>query len=324
MSLSSSQVDASLELFAVSPTVKVRMEVLRDLLPDPSTALFFGQIYKLDYSRLSALMRQLFQTTVIQALLNEGDQHSSELQDYIIDTVPDAELQSAGITPGQFTAPVSHEFLPELWEQLEVEVASSIQQLVDSLDGQLSLVQGKYGSMLFGTLAKLNKQRAGVIGTYAAQIKHKMVPNNLVVFDVSGSVSQPTAEKIIDEVVSLAYKANASLAIVSDETFIWDPGTFTRDDVMRKAKFGGTHYETLASVFDRDWATVITIADYDSAWTAREYLQNTCRGRIQQVLDISLVNRPTFLAECLGLLADEVKPLLVASSSNVLGSSRYY
>lgn len=323
-SLSKAAVDRSLELFEIKPGTKVRMEILKDLLPDASVALFFGKLYKLNYSQLSELLRRLFNTTVVQTLLNEGDEHSSELQDYIIDVVPDYELMSAGIQPAQFTAPTAHEFLPELWDQLDVEIADSIAKLIDALDGALATVQGKYGVMLFSTLHTLNKQRQGVIGAYKAQIKHAMVPNNLVVFDVSGSVSRGTAEKIIDEVVALAYKANASLAIVSDSTFLWDPGTFNSTEVMAAAEFSGTHYETLTSIFDRDWATVITIADYDSAWVARDYLAKHCEGRIDQLLDISLVNKPTFLAECLGQISTSVKSLLVGNSSRVLGSGRDY
>lgn len=324
MTLRSDQVTAELEIFELTPGTFVRMGVLKDLCPDTTTALFFGKLYKLDYIQLSQLMSKLFKTSVIQALLNEGDLHSTELQDYIVDIVPEAELQAADILPSQFTDTTAPpEFLPEMWDMLNVEVADSIQKLVDSLDGVLSMVQGKYGTMLFSTLAKLNKQRQGVIGTYEAKIVHPMMANNLVIFDVSGSVSRPTAEKIVNEVVALAYKANASLAIVSNNTFYWDAGTFTADGVMKKAEFSGTQYETLTSVFDRDWATVITIADYDSAYTAKTYLRDHCKGRIQQVLDISLVNRVTFLAECVGQLADKVTPLLIGSNSYPIGS-RYW
>ena len=323
MSLSSSQVTSSLELFEIKPGVQVRMEVLKDLLPDANSALFFGKLYKLDYCQLSSLLSKLFRTSVIQTLLNEGDQHSTSLQDYIIDVVPEHELVAAGIVPASFTEDTTHEFLPELWDMLEVQIAESISKLVESLDGALNLVQGKNGTMLFSTLAKLNKQRQGVIGQYQAQIKHKPVQKNLVVFDVSGSVSRPTAQAIIDEVVALAYKANAALAIVSDRTFMWEPGTFASDDVMVKAEFNGTHYETLASVFNEDWATVITIADYDSSGGVPGYLRQHCTGRVQQVLDISLVNRPTFLSECIGQLADKVTPLLVGNSQYTLGSYRH-
>src|SRR5690606_18658388 len=98
MTLSAREVQDSLELFEIKPGTKVRVEILRDLLPDPSTALFFGKAYKLDYRQLSDLLYRLFKTTIIQTLLGEGDKHSTSLQDYIIDIVPAPELQAAGIT----------------------------------------------------------------------------------------------------------------------------------------------------------------------------------------------------------------------------------
>ena len=55
----------------------------------------------------------------------------------------------------------------------------------------------------------------------------------------------------------------------------------------------------------------VTIADYDSSLGAKQVLASRS-GRIGTVLDISLVGKPTFLSECVGQLADEVKPLLVA------------
>jgi hypothetical protein len=320
MTLSHDQARESLETFELKHGLKVRLDVLKQLVPDTSTALFFGKAYELDYRQLSNLLQTLFKTTVIQTLLGEGDSHSSELQDYIIDVVPDAELQAAGIQPGSFDDPKTAEFLPELFEQLEVEVAASIKALIAKLDGALEMIQVKQGAMVFGTLAKLNRKRANVIGTYEAQIKHPKQAKNLVIFDVSASVSKQTVEKIVNEVVGLTYKANAALAVVSDHTFYWEPGTFTVADVLSVAEFSGTRYETLASLFEIDsWSTVITIADYDSYCGVAPYFQDRCHGRVQQVLDISLVNRGTYLAEVIGSLADEVRPLLVAHSRDVLG-----
>jgi hypothetical protein len=115
----------------------------------------------------------------------------------------------------------------------------------------------------------------------------------------------------------MSYMANAHLAIVSSTTTHWEPGAYDSAAVLREAEFGGTHYETLKSLLDRDWGVVVTVADYDSSPSAKSVLSR-CHGTIDQVLDISLVNRPTFLAECVGQLAAEVKPLLVANTSYVL------
>ena len=57
---------------------------------------------------------------------------------------------------------------------------------------------------------------------------------------------------------------------------------------------------------------VVCFADYDSSWSSKEAIAQ-CTGHIDLVLDISLVSRPTYLAEVVGQLADEVRPLLVAA-----------
>jgi hypothetical protein len=172
--------------------------------------------------------------------------------------------------------------------------------------------------MVFKTMHTLNKRRP-TIGDYKARIHHARVPSQLVIFDVSGSMTEGTVRAIAPEVVALSWKANASLAIVSDTTRVWDPGTFTVADVLREAEYSGTHYETLLPLMRRDWGTVITIADYDSSQDAKNHLRDNAFGKIGQVLDLSLVNRPTYLAECVGQFADKVTPLLVGSSDYVLG-----
>ena len=133
----------------------------------------------------------------------------------------------------------------------------------------------------------------------------------LLALDVSGSMREDTIRAIVDDVVGLSWEAKAHLAIVSNNAYVWEPGSYNVDDVLAMAEYGGTQYEMLAPLLDQDWGTVVTIADYDSSLGAKKAL--ACRkGRIGTVLDISLVGKPTFLSECVGQLADEVKPLLVA------------
>lgn len=164
--------------------------------------------------------------------------------------------------------------------------------------------------MLFASMAKINRLRP-TVGVYGAHIRHAPVPEVLVVLDVSGSMTEETIEAIIGDVVAMSYNANASLAVVSNSAFLWAPGGYSVKDVLAKAEYGGTHYEQLKPLFDQSWGTVITIADYDSSPIAKKTLAN-CKGRIGQVLDISLVSRTTFLAECVGQLAYEVRPLMLA------------
>ena len=85
-------------------------------------------------------------------------------------------------------------------------------------------------------------------------------------------------------------------------------------DVLQNAEYGGTHYETLAPLFNQDWGVVIAIADYDSAWSANKWIRENSRGSIQKLLDLSLVSKPTFLSEVLGQLALEIEPILLSKN----------
>ena len=306
MSQSTSSSSNDMTLFEVKPDIYLSAGTLRRHLPTVELALFFAKVYQLDYTKLGQLLRMLFNTPVVQAL-TEGS-HSVELQDYLVETVPTeilAEMQ-------QFTSePMpSSEVLVQLWKSLEVEVAKSIQEVANKLAGTLHLLPSKEGDMLFASMAKINRLRP-TVGVYGAHIKHAPVPEVLVVLDVSGSMTEETIEAIIGDVVAMSYNANASLAVVSNSAFLWAPGGYSVKDVLAKAEYGGTHYEQLKPLFNQSWGTVITIADYDSSPSAMKTLAN-CKGHIGQVLDISLVSRTTFLAECVGQLADEVRPLMLA------------
>lgn len=321
-----SDLAASLQLIQVKPGVRFSAAVLQDMLPDVETALFFGKVYDLDANELGNLLHLVLDTDLTSALFAEGHQHSNELQSYLVGyTDPDTGAWFPGvIDPDSFTdgeinfAPVvpKGELLPEVWKNLEVEVAKSIKDVAARLEDVVHRLPGKNGKMIFQTMAKMNARRP-TIGDYRAGIQHERHQTNLVILDVSGSMTEGTVRRIIDDVVALSYAADAALAIVSSTTTYWEPGSYSVDDVLEHAEFAWTHYETLKPLFDRDWGVVITIADYDSSQGAKQALAG-CKGRIEQVLDLSLVNQPTFLAECVGQLASEVKPLLIGSTAHVL------
>lgn len=316
MSSSTSSLEASLEIIEVKPGLKFSKQVLIDLLPDVETALFFGKVYGLDYVQLSTLLSVVLKSDVATALFT-GD-HSTDLQDYLIEGYYDEDGDwYEALVPAAKRGNVTFdpdvpkgEILPEVWKSLEVDVASSLKEVAEKLHDTLGLLPGKQGQMVFKSMAMMNLKRP-IIGDFKARIHHAPQKQNLVIFDVSGSMSQTTVETIVDDVVALSYMANAHLAIVSNTTVYWAPGTYSVDDVLAKAQYGGTHYETLVDLLDQDWGVVITIADYDSSLSAKRHCAKA-GGHIDQLLDISLVNRPTFLAECVGQVADEVRPLLVA------------
>ena len=299
-------------------TVSFPRKFLKDSLPDVRTAVFFAKVYKLQPQELSTLIADVFPSTVVDALLNEADLHSTTLQDYLVDeyfddTTGEWEYDVAGAEDGVVGSkqPVQAEILPEVWKGIELEIATSIQQVAEKLGDTVARMPGRTGEMLFRSMAVMNQKRP-TIGDYRAAIHHRPVNHTLVVLDCSGSMSEETVTTILPDVIGMSYEADASLAIVSNTTTFWDAGSYNMDLVLEAAEFMGTHYETLRSLFERDWDVVITIADYDSAVSAKSVLAQ-CSGRIGQLFDISLVNRSTYLAECLGQLADKVQPLLISN-----------
>lgn len=322
--LTSSDLRTSLALVEVKPGLRFDVNTLRELLPDVETLLFFGKVYTLDAKQLGNLLHVVLDTDLTSALFNEGAEHSNDLQDYLLDGYYDEQggWHEAIISPAErghvtLNADVPKgEILPEVWKQLEVEVARSILEVAAKLESVVHRLPGKHGTMMMKSMMKLNAKRP-TIGDFRATIHHNQVQENLLILDVSGSMNAQTIRRIIDDVVALSYEANAHMAIVSNTCTYWTPGSYSVDDVLAHCEYSGTHYEQLVPLFDRDWGTVITVADYDSSPAGKQALGH-CTGRIDQVLDVSLVNRPTFLAECVGQLASAVKPILIGSSGHVL------
>lgn len=298
------------EFITVKPGLLFIKPMLKQLLPTIEEALFFAKLHELNAQQLSKLLAELFNTPLVLALCGEGDTHSRELQDYLVDVLPPYVLEQVVFSP---EAPPAPELLAYLFEEAQVEVAKSIADVAAKLIALFERMPGKEGRMALHQLRTLNKQRAQLSATVSVGVQHTPHAPNLVILDVSGSMTESTIRTIISDVVALGWKADASLAIVSNNTFCWEPGAYDVPSVLARAEYGGTHYETLTPLFDRNWGTVVTIADYDSSLAAAEFLRTNCKGSIEQVLDVSLVPRPTFLAECLRPLAKQVRPLMIAA-----------
>lgn len=316
-------VNSSADVLHFETGVSFPRKFLKASLPDVPTAVFFAKVYQLTPAELAEVISVVFPSKVTDALLNEAHAHSTTLQDYLVEEYYDDasgewEYLTGGAEEGPLAAKqeVQAEILPEVWKSIELEIADSIQQVADKLRDVVAHMPGRTGEMLFKSMAVMNQKRP-TIGDHRAVIHHQPVKQVLVVFDVSGSMSENTVRTIVDDVVGLAYESNADLAIVSNTCTYWPAGGYNTQVVLDAAEYGGTHYEELRSLFERDWDVVITVADYDSAWSAKNALAQ-CSGRIGQLFDISLVHRSTYLAECLGQLADNVQPLLI-SRSNLTG-----
>ena len=308
--MKTSDIARSVDLYELKPGHMIPVKLLAELLPNTEAALFFAKVYDFGYKKTSDLLYLLFKTDVMEALMSGA--HSTELQDFIVDICEEGNL--VDVEPDFVATKPPAEVLPEVWKMAEVEIAKSIKEVAAKLSSTLHLMPSKQGKMVFKSMMQLNAQRP-TLGVHKAAIAHEAVPDALVILDVSGSVSQPTVKAIIDEVVAMSYEANATLAIVSSNCFWWEPGTYNVPDVLAKAQYGGTQYETLAPLFkDRDWGTVVTIADYDSSLSSQRYLKNNCNSKVGTVLDISLVNQPSFLAECIAQFAEKLQPLLIGQS----------
>lgn len=297
-------------IIELRPDLQFPVQLLKTMLPDIDTALFFAQLYRLNAQELGKLLSELFNTPLIEALTGSSGIHSDALQNYIVDLGYQSYIQHGDIMFGEKKP--QGELLPELWESARIEIATSIQQVAEKLKDVVTKLPGKQGQMVFRSMQVMNAKRP-VIGDHKAHVHHAPASPNLVILDVSGSMSQSTIATIINDVVALSWEANAYLAIVSDTCTHWEPGEYTVEAVLRAAEYGGTHYEELAPLFeDMDWGVVVTIADYDSSYSAKPAIAAT-NGTIDTVLDISLVAQPTFLSECVGQKAKTVRPLLIAA-----------
>jgi hypothetical protein len=298
-----------MQVFMVSDTQGFDRQALKGLLKSTEEILWFAKLFELDAVQLGELVRLCMPGSTVVDVLTEGT-HSTELQDYLVEIGYEPEIQSGEIDL-QEDAPKG-EILPQMWESMAVEGASSIKDVANKLVKAMDRMPSKRGRMVLQTLRAVNRTRP-TIGVQRAGIEHAPHAPNLVVLDVSGSMSEDTVATIVGDVVALSYMADAHLVVVSDSATHWEPGAYSTKAVLEASEFGGTHYEELAPLMDRDWGVVVTIADYDSSWSAKEKIA-TRKGRISMLLDISLVSRKTFLAECLGQLADETKQLLVAKN----------
>lgn len=302
------------DILEIKPGIRFVKSVLKEILPDTETVLFFAKLYDLDAVQLSHLMAATHNSTIAQALLKESGEHSSELQDYLLELGYEYLINEGSIRFSDDADLPKGEILPEVWESLQIDIAKSIKDVAEKLKDVVSHMPGKEGQMVFKSMMLVNAKRP-ILGDYRAAITHASQPDNLVVLDVSGSMSESTIRAIIEDVVAMSYMANAHLAIVSDTTTVWGPGEYNVDTVLSVAEYMGTHYETLVGLFDgKNWGVVVTIADYDSSYAA-ETAFSKINGTIEQLFDISLVNRQTYLSEVVGVLAKDVRPLLVAADN---------
>ena len=293
--------------FKINDKLLIPWDQLAHLLPDVETALFFAKLYQLNAQQVTTLLDRLFHSDVTEAFASGS--HSEELQDYVIDLYPELQLEP-GVPAA--TPNLDAKLLTEVLEAATIEVATSVRDVAAKLGATLGHMPSQQGQMVFKSLREVNARRP-TLGAFKAQVHHPHVPDTLVILDVSASMTEETIRTIVDDAVALAYNAKASLAIVSNTATLWEPGTFDAQQVLDLAEFGGTHYEQLIPLFARNWGTVICIADYDSNIDVNKFFGGAV-GVVGEVFDISLVSKPTFLSECVGVLSNKpVRRLMQAS-----------
>ena len=109
------------DLFDLGNNKKISVAALKRLLPDIETALFFGKVYKLDAYQLGQLLKLTHNSSVLDALFEGG--HSTELQSYLVDVVPDhIDVEPYIGTP---EAPKDSEVLAQLFATLAMDSATS-------------------------------------------------------------------------------------------------------------------------------------------------------------------------------------------------------
>lgn len=284
--------------------------------PTVDTAMFMARLFNFSAQERSALLYALFgEYDLVRALTAEGGIHSNELQDVYLEAGCEEIINSGALKFDDEPIP-NGMILPQVLESIQVKIAKAIQDVGDELAEVVYAMPGKKGRMVFDYLRVMNNKRP-TIGDYRASIKYASQLPNLCVFDTSGSVDEPTVRTLAPDVVSMGYQANLHLAIVSDSCTYWKPGEYSVETILEAAEYRGTRYNELVPLMNRQWGTVITVADYDSYHDARSAIA-ACTGSIEQVLDISLVSRPTFLSECLGQIAKDVRPIMVAESNYTL------
>jgi len=300
------------QIYSIDEQHQWNVSDLKLILTDYEDALFFGKLYKLNSTKLAELFQVLFNTPVTEALFKGS--HSTELQDYAVEIGFEYQFEQLSEADTSSAYDASEQaLLVELWDSLKIEIASSIEEVHRKLENVMHSLPGRSAAMVFQAMRTFNSQRP-TIGKMHTVIQHQPDPRVLIILDDSGSITEPTVRAIANDVVQLGYNVGATLALVSNSTRVWNPGEYTVDGILRATECWGTHYETLLTLLNEDWDVVITIADYDSSLDAKRVLANAV-GSIGQVFDISLVDTPTFLSECVGQHAQEVKSLLMASSS---------
>lgn len=256
--------------------------------------------------------------------------HSTELQTWwdeqgISIPIPDKEevLIDDPAAPSDKPDDVDDETLFDLVNNSLVKLPESIQELADGLFIEvLSNLPTGRASYVIEHFQQVSK--FGTFGTMKTGLEYEKNTNACVVLDCSGSMGYRLGEAIANAVVHLANELKCDLILVSSAAKRLPAGTFSAETVKRNWQNAGTYYNQLVPHFkdiSQSYDVVVTIADYDSIPSHKIEIAKLCKAKVHTLYDICVqyveqspgVAKSSFLAECLGQLAKEVKPVFVGA-----------
>lgn len=316
---------------ADNPEKFVAASTLGGFIRTPKQAMFLVKLLGDEIIDKAACLGRIFNAlnlgSVADAISAGG--HSTELQTWLEEAglaipVPDEEtVVDDGAGPQDFDADDDLDTLVDLVNTALVKLPASLKELSDGLFLEV-LSKQPTGQAHYVLDHVMQVSKFGQIGTVKTQLEYEVDTNAVLVVDCSGSMGMALGQAIAEPVVRLANDLKCDLILVSTNAVKFPAGTFTVDTVLDNWQNGWTYYNQLIPFFrdiTQSYDAIVTIADYDSHAEHKSQIARECAARAQVLYDINVQYttdydgniRTSFLAECLGQLADRVVPVFVGA-----------
>ena len=255
--------------------------------------------------------------------------HSSTLQTWLEEeglTIPvldDEVVVDEGKDQQDFEDDTDLDTLLDLVNNALVKLPESIRALGEGLFLEV-LSKQPAGQASYTLDHVMQVSKFGQIGTVKTQMEYEQDTNAVVVADCSGSMGLALGRAIAEPIVRLANSLKCDLILVSSEAKRFPAGTFDVQTILDNWQNGWTFYNQLIPHFrdiTQSYDVIVTIADYDSHIEHLREINSKCAARAQVLYDINVQYtededgnvKTSFLAECLGQLADRVVPVFVGA-----------
>ena len=255
--------------------------------------------------------------------------HSTTLQTWLEEEgltipVPDDELVlDEGKEQQDFEADPDLDTLLELVNTALVKLPQSIRELGEGLFLEV-LSKQPSGQASYALDHIMAVSKFGQVGTVKTQMEYEVDTNAVVVVDDSGSMGVALGRAIAEPIVRLADSLKCDLILVSSTATRFPAGTFDVQTILDHWENGWTFYNQLIPFFkdvSQSYDVIVTIADYDSHSEHKAEILKKCGAHAQVLYDINVAYttdgdgnlKTSYLAECLGQLADRVVPVFVGA-----------